>query len=849
MTIDQQALRALATACRDDVIGYSCFVDRNYRPNAYHRFVARKLAAALARGSGRIIVEAPPQTGKACADDTPVLTANRGWTIHGALRVGDQVFGPDGAPAKVLAVGPAAPQDCEVELTDGTVIRCHERHEWTVYSRDARSWRTVETGWLESLRDRRGRPLDLMPGRGKRGARARFQLPPRAPLQMRDAELPVDPYTLGAWLGDGSLGAPYLTHCREKAPVIEAISEVYPQTRRWTHATTGVDTTSFGGARGVAGPLTRALRAAGVYERKHIPVTFLLASERQRMALLAGLIDTDGSVYQANQRVCYSTTEPALASDVEALIRSLGWRSTTAVYPPVVSSSGIVGTKDVYQVSFTPDRPIPTRVEHKRIVGTPGCQRARGIAAVRRGEVTMGRCIQVDAADGLYLVGRELVPTHNSELVSRKLPAYALGRYAHSKIIAASYGEELALFNGSAVRDIVAGPAHRMVFPEASIKSGSTAKDYFETENGGRYLGTTVRGGATGFGSTLFIIDDALKDRAEADSVTVKKGIWDWFKSVCYTRLAEDSVLIIMGTRWALDDLTGRCLDELKHEQWDVIKLPALAEEHDLLGRKPGEALVPERFGVEAYQRIRMTLGGGDARDWLALYQQRPVAEGGGEFKDAWLQFYANVNGGRGMTKVILVDPASGRRAKEENDYTAIAVVGLGADSNYYLLDLVYDRLNLSQRTAALFRLHRKYRPEHPVRYEHYGMQADIEHIRSEQERLQYRFPIVEVGGATPKLNRIRRLVPSFSTGRWWLPNQLWYTNVAGQLVDLVNEFRENEYKPFPVGRHDHILDALARLFEPNEKQDPALELSWPGEERRIVVMEPMVALDATVGY
>lgn len=441
-------------------------------------------------------------------------------------------------------------------------------------------------------------------------------------------------------------------------------------------------------------------------------------------------------------------------------------------------------------------------------------------------------------------------PQHGkSEFISRKLPAYALGRYANRKVIAASYGEELSLFNGAAVRDLVGSPEHRMVFPEATLKAGSTAKDYFETLNDGRYLGTTVRGGATGFGADLFIIDDPFKDRAEADSVTVRKAVYDWYKSVVYSRLAEDSVLILMHTRWHVDDLAGMLQRDQQHEDWDIISLPAIAEEHDALGRAPGDPLVPERFSTEALQRIRMTLGGGDARDWLALYQQRPIAEGGGEFKENWLQHYTNVDGGRGMTKVILCDPASGRRGKNENDFTAFVVVGLGADSNFYLLDLVYDRLNLAQRTATLFRLHRKYRPEHPVRYEHYGMQADIEHVRHEQERLQYRFPIVEVGGATPKVNRIRRLIPSFSTGRWWLPNQLWYTNVAGELQDLVAVFRENEYKPFPVGRHDHILDALARLMEPNEKMDPALELSWPG----IVTAPPLIPafepMDATAGY
>jgi len=721
-----------------------------------------------------------------------------------------------------------------------------------VWDRSYKAWRTVEAGWFMRT-TKFGKPLSPMPGAGKRGSCARFKLPARAALALPEADLPVDPYTLGAWLGDGSAGKPVITHAASDVAVVDAISATYARSAQWVHRTTGVHTTSFAGGLNRAGALSRGLRAAGVYQHKHIPDAYLLASESQRMQLLAGLIDTDGHVHQSDQRVCISTCEPGLADGVAALIRSLGWRATTSVSAPKRSSSGIVGRRPVYCVSFTPDRPVPTRLERKRVTGRPGCQRRLGIACVRRGPVTTGRCIQVDASDGLYLVGRELVPTHNSELVSRKLPAYILGRYPERRIIAASYGDDLAQFNGAAVRDLVGGAAHRMVFPESQLRSDTAAKAFFALDGTpGRYMATTVRGAATGHSADVFIIDDPFKDRVEADSVAVRKAVYDWYKAVVYTRLQKDSVLILMHTRWHVDDLAGMLLREHAHEGWDVINLPALAEAGDIAGRKEGDALVPERFDVPALQRIRQTLGGGDARDWLALYQQRPIAEGGGEFKESWLQYYTNANGGRGMTKIILVDPASGRRAKDrnaDNDYTSIWVVGLGADGNYYVLDMIRDRLNLAQRTQALFRLHRKWRPEHATRYEEYGLQADIEHIRAEQERLQYRFKILAIGGRVDKANRIRRLIPAFSAGLIYLPNQHWYTTAAGDLVDLVDVFREQEYKPFPVGRHDDSLDALSRLFEPNEHLDPDLELKWPGEQTAPPVGEPFVPLDATAGY
>lgn len=440
--------------------------------------------------------------------------------------------------------------------------------------------------------------------------------------------------------------------------------------------------------------------------------------------------------------------------------------------------------------------------------------------------------------------GRFMVfaPPQNGKsiFVSRLLPAYVLGRYPTWPIIAASYGDDLAQYNGGIVRDYVGGPAHSLVFPESQLKSGSAAKDFFETTLGGRYMGTTVRGGATGFASKLFIIDDPFKNRQDADSPVVQKAVYDWYKSVVYTRLAEDSILILMHTRWNLEDLAGKLLEEQAHEGWEIINLPAVAEENDLMGRMVGEPLVPERFSGAALERIKQTLGGGDARDWLALYQQRPIPDGGGEFKEAWMRFYGSVGSASAMNKLILVDPANGKR--KENDYTSMWVIGLNADQNAYVLDIVRDRLNLEQRASMLFRLHRKWRPGE-VRYEQYGLQADIQHLQSKMESDQYRFKITEVGGQVRKEDRIRRLVPMFSAGRIWFPNQFWYTRAGEAPVDLVSEFLEDEFKPFPVGRHDDMLDGLARLMEPD------LDLNWPRERESEAFVIPSGPLDYETGF
>jgi predicted phage terminase large subunit-like protein len=157
-----------------------------------------------------------------------------------------------------------------------------------------------------------------------------------------------------------------------------------------------------------------------------------------------------------------------------------------------------------------------------------------------------------------------------------------------------------------------------------------------------------------------------------------------------------------------------------------------------------------------------------------------------------------------------------------------------------YVLDMVRDRMNLSQRASLVMRWHRKWKPVRStgVRYEKYGLMADIEHIRDLQARENYRFEITECGGPLPKVDRIKRLIPYFEQGRVYLPRTLFYTPYDGRTSDLIQDFVQQEYKPFPVPVHDDMLDALARLL------DPEHELIWPDEEGAVGSYEPEAFAD-----
>ena len=235
-------------------------------------------------------------------------------------------------------------------------------------------------------------------------------------------------------------------------------------------------------------------------------------------------------------------------------------------------------------------------------------------------------------------------------------------------------------------------------------------------------------------------------------------------------------------------------------------------------GAEDGESVLwPEKLHVEK----RRDMG---PYTYAAQILLNPKADNLQGFKREWLRHYKNANASK-MVKYILVDAASSK--KKGSDYTAMWVVGLAQDGNYYALDIVRDRLSLTERAERLFELHRKWKPLQ-VRYERYGLMADIEHIKSRQEAQMYRFDITEVAGITKKQDRIGRLIPIFEQGKFYLPHSFHVTNYEKVAVDLVRSFIEEEYLAFPVGIHDDMLDALSRIAEPD------LKLIWPkeGKER-----------------
>lgn len=195
-----------------------------------------------------------------------------------------------------------------------------------------------------------------------------------------------------------------------------------------------------------------------------------------------------------------------------------------------------------------------------------------------------------------------------------------LSRYPRGHVIAASHTASLAVGFGRGVRGLIGEHRARLGL---AIDPASRAAGRFGLVSGGSYFATGVRGPVTGRRADLLIIDDPVKSQREADSAAARDHLWEWFRSELVTRLRPGGRMVLVMTRWHPDDLGGRLLES--GDGWRVLRLPALAEPGDPIGRAPGEALWPKWESVAALERKRLALG---ERTFSALFQQSPRSAG-----------------------------------------------------------------------------------------------------------------------------------------------------------------------------------------------------------------------------
>ncbi|OQW71652.1 MAG: hypothetical protein BVN33_14570 [Proteobacteria bacterium ST_bin13] len=395
---------------------------------------------------------------------------------------------------------------------------------------------------------------------------------------------------------------------------------------------------------------------------------------------------------------------------------------------------------------------------------------AEKLEAVERGEI-----------DRLMI---NMPPRHGkSELASRRFPAWFLGRHPTKSIIAASYNSDLASDFGRQVRNIVGSGEYKPLF-QTALAEDSRAANRWNTSQGGSYVAAGVGTAITGRGADVFLIDDPIKDRQEADSETQRQTVWDWYTSTAYTRLAPGGRIIVIQTRWHEDDLSGKLLAEQARggDKWDVLELPAINED--------GQALWPDFYPIEALERIRTVL---PARDWSALYQQRPAPDEGDYFKREWFKWYTVA-----PHHLRTYGASDYAVTAKGGDYTVHVVAGVDPDDNLYILDLwrsqaeshvwVEEFINLVQRHKPL-----NWGEEQGQIIKSLGPFIDK---RMRERRVYCRRE--QMASVADKPTRCRSFQARAAMGKVYLPhNAPWVADLIGEMMN------------FPVGKHDDQVDAL----------------------------------------
>lgn len=414
-----------------------------------------------------------------------------------------------------------------------------------------------------------------------------------------------------------------------------------------------------------------------------------------------------------------------------------------------------------------------------------------------------------------------------SELVSRRLPAWIFGRNPDVGIMATSYAASLASDMNRDVQRIIDDDAYRELFPATSLfgkNIRSLARDnylrnsdVFEiVDHTGYYKCAGVGGSITGKRFFYGIIDDPLRGRKDAESATIRNGVYNWYKDDFYTRrLNKDAKILITLTRWHEDDLPGRLLTLAKAnpnaEQWTMLKFPMVAEEEldPLDPRKPGEPLWPARFGgTEEMDAIKVGAG---SYTWSSLYQQNPSPAGGAIFNRGWWgipgdldkehrnQFYMQTPAEIEKNMDIIIQSWDcAFKDTADTDYVVGQVWGRQGP-NFYLLDQTRGQLDVIATMQAIKTLSAKWTRTSAKLIEDKANGPAI--ITMLKQSVPGLIPVEPHGD---KVVRARAITPYVEAGNAFLP--------MPQNAPWLHDFME-ELASFPFGKHDDQVDSLTQAI------------------------------------
>lgn len=387
---------------------------------------------------------------------------------------------------------------------------------------------------------------------------------------------------------------------------------------------------------------------------------------------------------------------------------------------------------------------------------------------------------------GRFIV--DMPPRHGkTEFISKWLPAWYLDNFPDKNIILTSYGDDLASGFGRWVRNHF----ENNPYTRTKLRPDSQAANRFDTTSGGSMITAGVGGSITGRGGHLLICDDPIKNWEEASSTIYRQRLKDWFDTTFYTRQEPGASIILLMTRWHHDDLAGYLIND-HNDDWELISLPALAEENDPLGRQVGDALCPERYDEVALERIK---NGIPDQHWLSLYQQRPTKEGGEIFKRDWWKYYDEPP--KHFTHIAQFWDTA-QKPGITNDYTVCATWGK-TNQGFYLLEIFRKKMEAPDIEQALIQQFNKWRP-HVVSVEDKSSGSSI----IQYARRSTTIPIVPYDPRSKdKETRAINATPAIRSGNCFLPRN------APWLSDFLIE-----HEQFPSAKHDDQVDTTSQMVE-----------------------------------
>lgn len=735
----------------------------------------------------------PPGSGKLLADYTPVLT-RKGWKTHGELVVGDEVVGRNGEWVKVLNVFPKYYANRRVWFTNGEHIDCHEDHEWVLRRAGHKEEGVYETKQLERI------PMEHGPANG-RGHRYNNQMPICEALHGDEKVLPVHPYVLGAWLGDGTNQVPCITVDPADKAIAERIDSLgYTIRHVYVHP-------DYGTHRYVFNDLRPKLRELGMceshrYSPKRIPDMYLTASYSQRLELLAGILDTDGTKADGT-KYRISTVSPALKDDIVHLIASFGWRCTVINTPAQLSSSGIQGRQSVWAIQFCPHDYVPCVIPRKQITEFGKVYRV-SISNITPIDPVRGNCIEVEG--GVYRVGNTMLLTHNSTLI-KFLMAYIMGRYPNSANMYCSYSSGMTKLMLDSERAILTDTdeyKHNSVFPDNGFPEISSEYSFltFRGKGDAPTLSlVSIGGSVTGRtrANKFLVTDDLVKDAEEARSPERLANLYNDYKSTLTTREIGDKVKEIqLGTRWSVHDPIGRMQAEHDgDDRYRFIAIPVMDEN----GESNFEYEHPDNYTKEKIMQIKASL---DPVDFSCLYMQKGIEKEGLALPAESLQYYNGVlPPGEPDRKLFFVDVAFGG-----GDSLSMPICYKYGDTGY-VVDVVFDK---SAKDITMPRVIGKIK-QHGLQMGRFeannGGDFFAEDVDKQLRADGYHCNITSkrASGHSGKLARIEQYVPDIK-----------------RLYFLEAKYRDNEYRKFmdeattlsftAKNLHDDAADSLAGLCE-----------------------------------